>query len=61
MRRPFRTVVEVVLGLLIIAVVTAGSVTIGGNGIVGAIIGLTVLGYLYSILNKHDRGSDSGK
>jgi len=61
MRPPFRTVVEVVLGLLIIAVVTAGSVTIGGKGIIGAIIGLTVLGYLYSILNKHDRTSDSGR
>jgi len=57
-KRLFKTVVEVALALLIFAVVIAGSVTIGGNGIVGAVIGLTVLGYFYSILNRRDRGSD---
>jgi len=61
MSRLIKAVVELTLCLLIIAVVVAGSVTIGGAGVVGAAIGLVVLGYFYSILNRRDRESDSGR
>lgn len=61
MSRLIKAVVEFSLFLLIIAVVVAGSTTIGGTGIVGAAIGLVVLGYLYSIVTKRDQTSDSGR